>query len=202
MLHLKKISGILALVGCALADEIINNTMYIISNAEQPSLSRGGLSPVGFRRANECLPQLFSKMNIGKIIACPPNDDDDPVCFETLDTARPIADALGLSIDTSCGADENTDDNCVTDLAKAFEQTSSQAILIVWDIGAVDDLIKDSLDLNGNDAKDDGVHSDFITVVEKGLITGVISQNCSGIDGIAPGTGTVRRSVDIFSDIY
>ncbi|KAF4613208.1 hypothetical protein D9613_010912 [Agrocybe pediades] len=164
---------------------------------------------------------LFSKMNIGKIIACPPNDDDDPVCFETLDTARPIADALGLSIDTSwhvhplsilytlrlinvfdSGADENTDDNCVTDLAKAFEQTSSQAILIVWDIGAVDDLIKDSLDLNGNDAKDDGVHSDFITVVEKGLITGVISQNCSGIDGIAPGTGTVKRSVDIFSDIY
>ena len=44
--------------------------------------------------------QLFSILNIGKIIMCPQNDDSE-VCFETLDTTQPIANALKLPIDTS-----------------------------------------------------------------------------------------------------
>jgi hypothetical protein len=98
----------------------ITNPIYIITNAEQPSLSRPGLTPVGLQRANECVPavsrlilnitfsntlltlcrQLFSTLNIGKIIMCPRNDDSE-VCFETLSTTQPTADALGLPIDTS-----------------------------------------------------------------------------------------------------
>ena len=35
---------------------IINNTIYIISNAERPSLDRPGLSPLGWQRASQCIP--------------------------------------------------------------------------------------------------------------------------------------------------
>ena len=90
------------------------------------------------------------------------------------------------------------------------------------DINSVDDLIKDNLDLNSNDSQDDGIQwvllwkpalstlskqilslfsADFITIVVKGQITGVVSQNCSNIDGIAPGTGTVKRSLYDFSGL-
>ena len=82
---------------------------------------------------------------------CPQNDDSQ-VCFETLDTAQPTADYLGLPIDTSwhvlfplylseewilmtiprSGADENTDDDCVTDLLKKFAKNSTESVLIVW----------------------------------------------------------------------
>lgn len=44
--------------------------------------------------------QLFSTLNIGKIISCPLNEDSE-VCFETIPTVQPIADALGLPIDTT-----------------------------------------------------------------------------------------------------
>ena len=30
------------------------------------------------------------------------------------------------------GADENTDDNCVTDLLKKFAKNSTESVLIVW----------------------------------------------------------------------
>ncbi|KAF8152933.1 hypothetical protein B0H34DRAFT_677167 [Crassisporium funariophilum] len=129
----------------------VTNPIFIISNAEQPSLSRPGLTPVGIQRAAECLPDLFSTLNIGKIIMCPRNDDSE-VCFETLSTTQPIADALGLPIDTSCGADENTDDDCVTDLTKKFAKNSTQSILIVWDIQEIGALLGEDLDLDTDDA--------------------------------------------------
>lgn len=35
-----------------------NNTIYVISNAETPSLHLAGLTPVGAQRANTCLPAV------------------------------------------------------------------------------------------------------------------------------------------------
>jgi len=173
----KNIFGLLALVGCALSDEIINNTMYIISNAEQPSLSRPGLSPVGFRRANECLPQVcfvlqtcfhfyfsviywhFNALTLAfldpqyrqdhrvsskwwrRLRVLRNSRHDTPYCkcawpsyrhqlvFKIF--LRSTNESWPTCL-TCSGADENTDDNCVTDLAKQFEKTSSKAILIVW----------------------------------------------------------------------
>ncbi|KAF9478779.1 hypothetical protein BDN70DRAFT_986167 [Pholiota conissans] len=171
----------------------ITNPVYIITNAEQPSLSRPGLTPVGFKRANECLPALFSTLNIGKIIMCPRNDDSE-VCFETLSTTQPTADALGLPIDTSCGADENTDDDCVTDLLKKFAKNSTESVLIVWDIQEIGALLGEDLDLDTDEADaDDGIHFDLVTLVVKNKIKGIVSQNCTDIDGIAPGTDTPTK---------
>ncbi|KJA23941.1 hypothetical protein HYPSUDRAFT_66033 [Hypholoma sublateritium FD-334 SS-4] len=184
------LSGLLSLIYPVLS---ITNPIYIITNAEQPSLSRPGLTPIGYKRANECLPELFSTLNIGKIIMCPQNDDSQ-VCFETLDTTQPTADYLGLPIDTSCGADENTDDNCVNDLLKKFAKNSTQSVLIVWDIQEIDALLGEDLDLDTDEADaDDGIHFDLVTMVVKNKIKGIVSQNCTDIDGIAPGTGTVAR---------
>jgi hypothetical protein len=36
----------------------LNNTIYIISNAETPSLQLPGLTPVGAQRAQVCLPAV------------------------------------------------------------------------------------------------------------------------------------------------
>jgi len=184
------LTGLSALIYPVLS---ITNPIYIITNAEQPSLSRPGLTPVGYKRANECLPALFSTLNIGKIIMCPQNDNSQ-VCFETLDTAQPIATSLGLPIDTSCGADENTDDDCVTGLLKKFAKNSTESVLIVWDIQELGALLGEDLDLDTDDAgADDGIHFDLVTIVVKNKIKGIVSQNCTDIDGIAPGTGTVTR---------
>ncbi|KAF4613235.1 hypothetical protein D9613_010947 [Agrocybe pediades] len=177
-------------MGCAQA---ITNPIYIITNAEQPSFNRRGLTPIGFQRANECLPQLLSTLNIGKIIMCPQNDDSE-VCFETLDTAQPIANALKLPIDTTCGADENTDDDCLTKLTKNFAANSSQSILIVWDIHEMGALLEEDLNVNIDNADDarDGLHNDVITTIVKNKITLITSQNCTNIDGVVPGTGIVN----------
>ncbi|KAF9045391.1 hypothetical protein BJ165DRAFT_1528267 [Panaeolus papilionaceus] len=172
----------------------INNTIFVISNAEQPSLFRPGLSPIGFQRATECLPQLFADKNIGKIIMCPKNEDSE-VCFETLATTQPIADSLGLPIDTSCGADENTDDDCVTDLTKNFAKNSTQNILIVWDFSEVGALLEEDLDLDTDPADAvDGIHYDVVVEVVRSKIRLVTSQNCTNIDGEQPNTAR-RRSL-------
>jgi hypothetical protein len=47
----------LALLSPALAVSI-NNTLYIITNAETPSLDRPGLTPIGFQRAQDCIPPV------------------------------------------------------------------------------------------------------------------------------------------------
>ncbi|KAH9474422.1 hypothetical protein JR316_0012881 [Psilocybe cubensis] len=220
---LQSLAALLSVAGSALANSspLINNPIYIITNAETPSLFRPGLSPIGFQRATQCLPQLFQTLDIGKIIMCPRNDDS-AVCFETLATTQPTADALGLPIDTSCGADENTDDNCVTNLAKKFAKTSTQAILIVWashiphpplrfviincpniqDFDEIGALLESALDLDTDPADAiDGIHFDIFTVVIKGKIKQVTSQNCTDIDGVAPGTAT-RRAIASTEELW
>jgi hypothetical protein len=47
----------LALLSPALAVSI-NNTLYIITNAETPSLDRPGLTPIGLQRAQDCIPPV------------------------------------------------------------------------------------------------------------------------------------------------
>lgn len=54
------LAALLALASSALGNSspLINNPIYIISNAETPSLFRPGLSPIGNQRATECLPTV------------------------------------------------------------------------------------------------------------------------------------------------
>lgn len=52
---LRKLRGVLPFVGLVVG---ISNPVYVITNAEQPSLFRPGLTPVGLQRATECLPAV------------------------------------------------------------------------------------------------------------------------------------------------
>ncbi|PPQ86180.1 hypothetical protein CVT25_006923 [Psilocybe cyanescens] len=176
-----------------------NNTVYIISNAETPSLELPGLTPVGLQRAQNCLPPLLTPLDIGLIVACP-FDKDSGLCAETIRTATPTAQALGLNVTTTCGAGEESDDDCVSDLLKKFAKTSTQSILVVWDILDLDSLfenldIDDSTegDDDDDDDDDDTPHFDLLTAIVKHKVTSITSQGCAGLDGQAP--GSFRRSL-------
>ena len=50
---------ILAFATAFVAASKFNNTVYIISNAETPSLNLPGFTPIGKRRVEECLPKVI-----------------------------------------------------------------------------------------------------------------------------------------------
>ncbi|KAF9456474.1 hypothetical protein BDZ94DRAFT_1241512 [Collybia nuda] len=189
--------------------QVATNNVYIISNAETPALDLPGLTTVGRYRAYECLPALLAPLDIGLVISCP-YDPESRLCLSTNSTAAPIATSLGLTVNTTCGADEDSEDDCVGDLIKSFKLTSTQAILVVWDISAIEDLFE-NLDINddfGDDEDEDDdedeyedefdddnreSHHDLIITVVGHHITSMASQNCPGTDQQAP--GTFRRSL-------
>ncbi|KAF9002745.1 hypothetical protein BDQ17DRAFT_1425699 [Cyathus striatus] len=199
-------STIVALLLLVVQCMCISNPIYIISNAEAPSLNRPGFTPIGKQRAEECIPPIFKDKNIGKIISCLP-DKDSGLCSQTVDTATPLANYLGLEVDTSCGAGEESNDDCVGDLMKSFSKTSDKGIVIVWDLQGMDDLFEnidaDYPDIeNENDDDDEGgeddavtTNFDLITTVNHSVITSVESQNCTGIDGPARDTNDRRRAI-------
>ncbi|KAF8963537.1 hypothetical protein BDZ97DRAFT_1758610 [Flammula alnicola] len=128
LFHSFTVTVVLALSAAAAP---FNNTIYIISNAETPSLGLPGLTPIGLQRVQDCLPALLAPLDIGLVVTCP-FDPDSGKCAETIATATPIADSLGLTVDTSCGADEETDDDCVPKLLKNFGKNSTQSMLVIW----------------------------------------------------------------------
>ncbi|KAF9036307.1 hypothetical protein BJ165DRAFT_1409072 [Panaeolus papilionaceus] len=188
------------------ASAAFNNTFYIISNAETPSLNLPGLTPVGLDRATNCIPSLFADLNIGLVVTCP-FDKDSGLCSETEATAAPVAAALGLTPDISCGAGEETDDDCVIGLMQKFGKTSTKSILLVWDLNGMDDLFEnlniddDFVGPNGSDSDDDGdtaddtPHFDVLFKIIKTKVQNLTSMGCPGIDGQAAGTFR-RRSLE------
>ncbi|TFK31320.1 hypothetical protein BDQ12DRAFT_717074 [Crucibulum laeve] len=166
----------------------IRNSLYIISQAETPSLGLDGLTPIGVRRSEECIPGVFGHLGIGLIVSCTP-DFDTGDCFAAGATVTPLANALNLTVDTSCDTGENTQDDCVSDLISAFAANSTKAILAVWNAGDEDTFFT-NLDIDIPDDDGDGVtHHDVITTIRNEVFIGQSSQSCEGIDGQAPGTG-------------
>ncbi|KAG7451507.1 uncharacterized protein BT62DRAFT_916497 [Guyanagaster necrorhizus] len=152
MLALSKTFVLLLLAASALA---ITNMVYIITNAETPSLHRPGLTPIGHHRAGHCIPEVFGNLSLGLIASCTPNSDTG-TCVPAVATAAPLANSLGMEIDTSCGTGEESDDDCVHNLLHAYAKTSSAPILIVWDAAAMDDLLENlGMELPDADNEDD-----------------------------------------------
>ncbi|PPR06748.1 hypothetical protein CVT24_013055 [Panaeolus cyanescens] len=202
---LQAITATVMFAGAARA--VFNNTIYVITNAETPSLNLPGLTPIGFQRASTCIPSVFSNLNVGLIVTCP-FDADSGLCSETEATVAPVAAALGLTPDISCGAGEETDDDCVIDLMKKFGKTSTQSILLAWDLNGMDDLFEnldvddDFVGPNGEDddedSDDETPHFDIIFTIVKGKVTNLASMGCPGIDGQAPGTFRRRSLKNMF----
>ncbi|ESK92741.1 phosphoglycerate mutase family [Moniliophthora roreri MCA 2997] len=130
---------------------------YIITNAETPSFNRPGLTPVGQRRANDCIPGLFSRFNIGMIISCTVDRDGEEGlgCPSAVETATPLATLLGLNV-TTCGTGEESNDECVHNKIQKFNKASNQSVLIVWDASDMDNLLENA------DVNDAGIDEDTI----------------------------------------
>ncbi|KIJ30777.1 hypothetical protein M422DRAFT_70933 [Sphaerobolus stellatus SS14] len=193
------------------ADSGVRNSLFVISQAETPSLGINGLTPVGLQRAQTCIPNVmsstimmnmvFNASNIGLVLSCTP-DPDSGACFAAVATVTPLARNLNLTVDISCSlvyltvtgdsdTGDNAQDDCVSDLIASFAAKSNKAIIAVWDAGD-EDTFFENLDIDLPDDIDDGVfHHDVITTIRADTFISRTSQNCPGLDGMAPGTGDV-----------
>ncbi|KAJ6573043.1 hypothetical protein DFH09DRAFT_1152231 [Mycena vulgaris] len=186
----------LALFSTALSISI-NNTLYLIRNAERPSMRRPGLTPVGMERANSCIPSVFGALDLGLIVVCTP-DTKTNVCIPANTTAAPLAASLGLVPDTSCRTGDDADIDCVGDLLREYATKSTQSILIVWDSNDMDDLLEnlnlelvetdDGIETGEDDEDDLAIYADIILIKNNKKPIVETSMNCTGIDGQAPGT--------------
>ncbi|THU98475.1 hypothetical protein K435DRAFT_964920 [Dendrothele bispora CBS 962.96] len=175
----------------------VPNTVFIITNAETPSLKRPGLTPIGLQRADECIPNIFKNFDIGMILSCTTDRDGEEglSCPAAQRTAKPLADMLGLNI-TTCGTGEESNDDCAHDKMRTFGKNSTQNILIVWDALGMDDLLENvDVDFPDDEEDDDdddddslGMHPDVILTATKSTIKFQTSMNCTGIDGPADGS--------------
>jgi hypothetical protein len=120
----------------------------IIRHGEKPADGGPGLTPEGKQRA-QCLTDVFgasSKYNIGYALTprrstVPDHDHDigryvisegrkpDGTGDRSYETVKPLANALGLPIDTSC---PRNDQKCVAALVEEFAASSREGVLICW----------------------------------------------------------------------
>ncbi|KAF8164652.1 hypothetical protein K438DRAFT_2025266 [Mycena galopus ATCC 62051] len=161
---------------------------YIISNGETPSLGRPGLTPVGKQRAESCIPNIFSQLNIGLIITCTVDRDGEEGlnCPAANETAVPFATAFGINIST-CATGDGADDDCPNNTLQKFNKNSNQSVLFVWDSTDMEDLLENVDTDAGLDNDQLALHPDLILAVNPKDLTnvGVTSMNCTGIDGTA-----------------
>ncbi|KAI8945240.1 hypothetical protein F4801DRAFT_140415 [Xylaria longipes] len=152
-------------------------TVYLIRHGEKPSDDGTGLSAQGEQRA-QCLRNVFgasSKYNIGYILAQTPKDDgkrNRPYL-----TVKPLADDLGLTVDTSCDRD---DEGCVQDLVDDYN--GSKNILICWEHDELNNIAEQLGAKNVDSYPDDSYDLVWTQPYSYKKITAVTSENCPGLD--------------------
>ncbi|KAF8653687.1 hypothetical protein AX16_003837 [Volvariella volvacea WC 439] len=172
------------LLGLSVPVSAVRNSIYIIRNAEVASLGEVGFTPVGLQRATTCLPTLFgpeSPYNIGYIITCEPSITT-PTCHTALGTVKPLADALGIEVDTVCSTGDDAPDDCVLQRVQAFAAESTQAILIAWDSEHMEDLFE-HLDMDDDEPEFPETQADVVFTIRNGHFINQSSQGCADIDG-------------------
>ncbi|PIG83073.1 phosphoglycerate mutase family protein [Aspergillus arachidicola] len=161
----------------AAATAMASPTVYLIRHGEKPDDGGDGLSAQGVQRA-QCLRSVFgkdSKYNIGYIMAQTPKKSGKRT--RPYETVLPLAEDLGLTVDTSCDRD---DPKCVK---KAVEEYKGDGnILICWQHEALTDIVKK---LGAKDAPEypsdrfDLIWTDPSPYTE---ITETTSEQCPGLD--------------------
>lgn len=160
-------------------DPTFKNTVYLIRNAETNTKKLGsGLNMTGVVRS-ECLPSVFGpgmNLMVGYIIAEPPKKDGSAT--EAVDTVIPLAQSLGIPIDTSCGRD---DKDCVGDALSAFAKNNPTTnMLVVWGSDVLPDIAED---LGVNDVPDwPQKRYDLVWTIQKNKLRNRTSEACPGID--------------------
>ncbi|KAF8309201.1 hypothetical protein DL93DRAFT_2118097 [Clavulina sp. PMI_390] len=157
-----------------------DNFVYLIRHGEKPSDGSNGLSDQGEERA-QCLVNVFTPAqgyNIGYIMAETPKSSG--ARERPLETVTPLAESLGLTVDTSCDRD---DPDCVADAVAAFAAISDQDVLICWEHDALTDIVE-SLGIKKKDAPDypDDSFNIIWTLQDETILDDSQSENCPGLD--------------------
>ncbi|PNP43333.1 hypothetical protein TGAMA5MH_04790 [Trichoderma gamsii] len=167
-------AAVVLLAGAALASA---QTVYFIRHGEKPSDdSDPNLSAQGQQRA-QCLRTVFgasSQYNIGYIIAEKPKDDSR---LRPLNTVTPLAQDLGLTVDTSCG---KTKSDCVADLVSDYKGSGN--ILICWEHSELTN-IADAMGIDKPPTyPDDSFNLIWTSPAPHTAVTSITSENCPGLD--------------------
>ncbi|KAJ7699514.1 hypothetical protein B0H17DRAFT_1129130 [Mycena rosella] len=177
----------LALLSPALAVSI-KNTLYIITNAETPSLDRPGLTPIGLQRASFHIQDL-RRFEPGPHHRLQAEQQDRRVHARERHrrAARRVPGARA-------GQPLRDRRRCVRRLCRQYadEVREEQHAGDIGCLAEMDDLLENlDIELPGGDDDDDAddvtSHADLLLI--KNLKQTVIetSMNCTGIDGPAPG---------------
>ncbi|KAK5123924.1 hypothetical protein LTR85_002121 [Meristemomyces frigidus] len=162
----------LAFLSLALAEP----TVYLIRHGEKPA-SGNGLSAQGMQRA-QCLRTVFganSSYGIGHIMAETPKSSGARA--RPYDTVEPLAEDLGLAVDTSCDRD---DSDCVADVVDSY--VGSGNILICWEHDALTDIVTALGDDNAPTYPDDSFNIIWTDPYDYSEITSMSSEDCPGLD--------------------
>ncbi|TVY15731.1 hypothetical protein LARI1_G006053 [Lachnellula arida] len=154
-------------------------TVYLIRHGEKPADDGNGLSAQGLERA-QCLRNVFgasSGYNISYIIAEQPKSSGKRT--RPLLTVQPLADDLGLTVDTSCDRD---DSKCVAKLVSTYDEDGSGNILICWEHDALTDIVEALGDDDAPTYPDDSFNFIWTDPSPYSDITSVTSEMCPGLD--------------------
>ncbi|KAJ5771706.1 hypothetical protein N7520_002235 [Penicillium odoratum] len=192
---MQKFLVLLAAASLAVADPIV----YLIRHGEKPSNGSDGLSAAGHERA-QCLTNVFNSSsiyNIGHIMAETPKSGMHSILVRLgidtgsdtnsaildgsrarpYDTVEPLAEELGLTVDTSCG---KTDYSCVKDVVDAY--TGDGNILICWEHDALTNIVEELGDDDAPDYPDDSYNIIWTDPSPYTSITAETSEDCPGLD--------------------
>lgn len=169
-------------------------TVYLIRHGEKPDKG-DGLNADGEQRA-QCLVNVFgssSGYSIGHIMAQTPqsgarlryhsshSSQSLPACLDgsqqrPYDTVVPLANSLGLTIDTSCQRD---DQDCVANIVEGYSGPGN--ILICWEHDALTDIVKELGDKNAPDYDGDDFGVIWTDPYPYDDITNYSNEDCPGL---------------------
>lgn len=152
-------------------------TVYLIRHGEKPSDGSNGLSAQGQQRA-QCLVNVFSSSsgyNIGYILAEQPKSDGSRE--RPVETVTPLANSLGLSVDTHCDRD---DSDCVADAVNGY--TGDGNILICWEHGQLTNIVEALGDDNAPEYPDSNFNLIWTDPADYTTISSVTNECCPGLD--------------------
>ncbi|KAL8278862.1 hypothetical protein RQP46_008733 [Phenoliferia psychrophenolica] len=172
------LSLVASFLALATASSAYSETVYLIRHGEKPADGSNGLSATGDQRA-QCLRNVFSASsayNIGYIMAETPKSDGSRA--RPVETVTPLAQDLGLVVDTKCDRD---DAKCVATAVQKYEGSGpAKNTLICWEHDALTDILT-ALGVKNAPSYPDNSFNIIWTVQNQKLVSST-SEHCPGLD--------------------